>query len=359
MAVDKVGQDGSITIEESRSMDTSIDVTEGFRFPAGFCASAFVNDERRNVMHYEEPLVMVTDYKITQVEQILPILELVAREARPLVIVAEDIEASLGSHDHERHAWFSKDCRHQGSIPAKSDAIFYLTLQSRRVQHSSPESQDKLQTATLDQLGTAKSVESTKVGTILVGGNCDYEAVETRIESLKAEITTTDDFAECERIQGRIVRLSSGVAVIHVGGATQVEMTERKHRIEDALEAVRSAQEEGVIGGGGTALLRASNTLAVTTDHDEQAIGISIVKKACEAPFRQMCRNGGKSEDLLLAHVVDQPNDMGYDFRNGTLTNLYERGILDPVRVTKSALKNAASCAGTLITTNYGIIQVS
>jgi chaperonin GroEL len=216
-----------------------------------------------------------------------------------------------------------------------------------------------LQTATLDQLGTAKSVESTKVGTILVGGNCDYEAVETRIESLKDKIANTDDFTECERIQGRIVRLSSGVAVIHVGGATQVEMTERKHRIEDALEAVRSAQEEGVIGGGGTALLRASNTLAVTTDHDEQAIGIAIVKKACEAPFRQMCRNGGKSEDLLLAHVLDQANEMGYDFRKGTLTNLYERGILDPVRVTKSALKNAASCAGTLITTNYGIIQVS
>jgi chaperonin GroEL len=213
------------------------------------------------------------------------------------------------------------------------------------------ESGQKLQTTTLDQLGTAKSIESTKVGTILVGGNCDYEGVEARIESLKNEITSTDDFAECERIQGRIVRLSSGVAVIHVGGATQVEMTEKKHRIEDALEAVRSAQEEGVIGGGGTALLRASNSISIVT-------GMTIVKRACQAPFRQMCKNGAKSEDLLLAHVLDQPDEMGYDFRTGTLTNLYERGILDPVRVTKSALKNAASCAGTLITTNYGIIQV-
>jgi chaperonin GroEL len=149
------------------------------------------------------------------------------------------------------------------------------------------------------------------------------------------------------------------VAVIHVGGATQVEMTEKKHRIEDALEAVRSAQEEGVIGGGGTALLRASDSVVIKTDHQEQSIGMAIVKQACQAPFRQMCRNGAKSEDLLLAHVLDQPDDMGYDFRTGTLTNLYQRGILDPVRVTKSALKNAASCAGTLITTNYGIIQVS
>ena len=293
MAVDKVGQDGSITIEESRSMDTSIDVTEGFRFSAGYCASAFVNDERRNVMHYEEPLVMVTDYKITQVEQILPILELVAREARPLVIVAEDIEgqalaamimnAMRGSLKIAgiKAPFYGEERRNLLSDLAMSTGATFITRESGQ----------KLQTTTLDQLGTAKSVESTKVGTILVGGNCDYEAVETRIESLKNEIANTDDFA-------------------------------------------------------------------VTTDHDEQAIGIAIVKRDCEAPFRQMCRNSGKSEDLLLAHVIDQPSDMGYDFRKGTLTNLYERGILDPVRVTKSALKNAASCAGTLITTNYGIIQV-
>ena len=361
LAVDKVGQDGSITIEESRSLETSIDVTEGFRFSAGYCASAFVNDERRSVMSYEEPLIMVTDYKITQVEQILPILELVARESRPLVIVAEDIEgqalaamimnAMRGSLKIAgiKAPYYGEERRNLLSDLAMSTGATFITRESGQ----------KLQTTTLDQLGSAKSVESTKVGTILVGGNCDYEGVETRIDSLKAEIANTDDFAECERIQGRIVRLSSGVAVIHVGGATQVEMTEKKHRIEDALEAVRSAQEEGVIGGGGTALLRASNSISIVTDHDEQAIGMTIVKRACQAPFRQMCRNGAKSEDLLLAHVIDQPDDMGYDFRTGALTNLYERGILDPVRVTKSALKNAASCAGTLITTNYGIIQVS
>ena len=361
LAVDKVGQDGSITIEESRSMETSIDVTEGFRFSAGYCASAFVNDERRNVMSHEEPLVMVTDYKITQVEQILPILELVARESRPLVIVAEDIEgqalavmimnAMRGSLKIAgiKAPFYGEERRHLLSDLAMSTGATFITRESGQ----------KLQTTTLDQLGSAKSIESTKVGTIIVGGNCDHEGVETRIESLKTEITNTDDFAECERIQGRIVRLSSGVAVIHVGGATQVEMTEKKHRIEDALEAVRSAQEEGVIGGGGTALLRASNSISIVTDHEEQAIGMTIVKSACQSPFRQMCKNGAKSEDLLLALVIDQTDEMGYDFRTGTLTNLYERGILDPVRVTKSALKNAASCAGTLITTNYGIIQVS
>jgi len=360
LAIDKVGQDGSITIEESRSLETSIDVMEGFRFPAGYCASAFVNDERRGVMHYEEPLVMVTDYKITQVEQILPILEMVARESRPLVIVAEDIEgqalaamimnAMRGTLKIAaiKAPFYGEERRNLLSDLSISTGATFVTRESGQ----------KLQTVTLDQLGSAKSIESTKVGTIIVGGNCDYEGVEARIESLKEEISNTDDFSECERIQGRIVRLSSGVAVIYVGGSTQVEMIERKHRIEDALEAVKSAQEEGVIGGGGTALLRASQEVTIITDHDEQAIGMTIVKSACQAPFRQMCRNGGKSEDLLLAHVLGQPGEMGYDFRSGALTNLYERGILDPVRVTKSALRNAASCAGTLITTNYGIIQV-
>ena len=361
LAVDKVGQDGSITIEESRSLETSIDVTEGFRFTAGYCASAFVNDERRNIMQHEEPLVLVTDYKITQVEQILPILEMVAREARPLVIVSEDIEgqalaamimnAMRGTLKIAaiKAPFYGEERRNLLSDLAVSTGAEFITRESGQ----------KLQTTTLAQLGSAKSIESTKVSTVIVGGNCDYNLVEDRIETLKSQIEKTDDFSECERIQGRIVRLSSGVAVIHVGGATQIEMTEKKHRIEDALEAVRSAQEEGVIGGGGTSLIRASHSLTVITDHDEQAIGITIITKACEAPFRQMCRNGGESEDLLLSYIREQPENMGYDFRSGVLTDLYKQGILDPVRVTKSALKNAASCAGTLITTNYGIIQVS
>ena len=328
--------------------------------PAGYCASAFVNDERRNVMFHEEPLVLVTDYKITQVEQVLPVLEMIARESRPLIIVAEDIEgqalaamimnAMRGTLKIAaiKAPFYGEERRSLMSDLALSTGATFITRESGQ----------KLQTVKLSQLGSAKSIESTKVGTIIVGGNCDFEAVETRIDTLKNEITETEDFSECERIQGRIVRLSSGVAVIHVGGATQVEMTERKHRIEDALEAVRSAQEEGVIGGGGTALLRASRNISIVTDHEEQSIGMSIVKRACEAPFRQMCRNGGQSEDLLLNHVLGQEDQMGYDFRTGLLTDLYERGILDPVRVTKSAIKNAASCAGTLITTNYGIIQV-
>lgn len=360
LAVDKVGQDGSITIEESRSLETSIDVTEGFRFSSGFCASAFVNDERRGIMQHEQPLILITDYKITQVEQILPLLELISRESRPLIIVAEDIEgqalaamimnAMRGTLKIAgiKAPFYGEERRNLLCDLAISTGATFVTRESGQ----------KLQTTTLADLGSAKSIESTKVSTIIVGGNCDYEASEARIESLKVEIENTEDFSQCERIQGRIVRLSSGVAVIHVGGATQVEVTEKKHRIEDALEAVNSAQQEGVVGGGGTALLRASRNVEIITDHPEQQVGRDIVIRACQAPFRQMCRNGGMSEDLLLNHVLSQPDEMGYDFRVGDLTNLYDRGILDPVKVVTCALKNAASCAGTLITTNFGIIQV-
>jgi len=181
--------------------------------------------------------------------------------------------------------------------------------------------------------------------------------VETRIEALKILIKDTESLNECERIQSRVVRLASGVAVIHVGGATEVEMTEKKHRIEDALEAVKSAQEEGIVCGGGAALLRASNSLVVATNNSEQALGGTIVQQACQEPIRQMALNAGKSPDLIIKDVLAAETDHGWDFRDNCLTNMIERGIIDPVKVTRTALQNAASCAGTLITTNYGIIQ--
>jgi chaperonin GroEL len=215
----------------------------------------------------------------------------------------------------------------------------------------------KLQETPFSALGSAVSVESNRTSTIIVGGTCDGERINNRIESLKEEIKTNDDIRECEVIQGRIVRLSSGVAVIRVGGVTQVEMIETKHRIEDALEAVRSAQDEGIIIGGGVALLKASRRIAITTTNSDQSVGANIVQSACEAPFRQMALNSGESPDLLIRAVLSDSEGRGWDFRNGTLTNHLKAGILDPVKVTRTALQNAASCAGTLITTNYGIIQ--
>jgi chaperonin GroEL len=358
-AVDKVGQDGSITIEESRSLDTSLDITEGFRMAAGWCAGAFVTDERRGVMHYEEPLFLVTDHKISNVEAVLPVLEMIARENRPLVIIAEDIEgqalaamimnAMRGTLKVAgiKAPMYGEDRRHTlGDLAASVGATFITR-----------ESGTKLTEVQMTDLGTANFIESNKYSTTIVGGQCDYENIEQRIDSLKQLIKDTDSIDQCRRIQERIVRLSSGVAVIRVGGATEVEMTERKHRVEDALEAVRSAQQEGIVCGGGASLVVAAEKIAITTDNPQQAYGASVIKEACREPLRQMALNANESPDLIIEKVLTSRKNYGWNFRTGELVNLLRSGIIDPVKVTRTALQNAASCAGTLITTNYGIIQ--
>ena len=359
LAVDRVGQDGSITIEESRSLETSLDVTEGFRLAAGYCANAFITDERRATMHHDDPLLLVTDHKISAVEQILPVLEMVAREARPLVVIAEDIEgqalaamimnAMRGTLKVAaiKAPQYGEERRNTLSDLALSTGATFITR----------ESGVKLKDAKMKHLGSAKFIESNKYNTTVVGGKCNFELVEGRIETLKNLIKDTESLDECKSIQERIVRLASGVAVIRVGGTTEVEMTEKKHRIEDALEAVKSAQEEGIVIGGGCALLRASNTMVISTKDRDVALGAAIVQAACREPIRQMALNAGDSPDLIINEVLGSPQEKGWDFKKGRLTDMLSEGIVDPVKVTRVALQNAASCAGTLITTNYGIIQ--
>jgi len=359
LAVDRVGQDGSITIEESRSLETSLDVTEGFRVDAGYCAGAFITDERRAIMRHDDPLILVTDYRISTVEDILPILEMVARDNRPLIIIAEDIEgqalAALIMNALRgtlkvaaiKAPFYGEERRQLLDDVALSTGATLITRESG---HQLKETQ-------LKHFGSAKFIESDKHHTTIVGGNCNLDEVEARIETLKAEIEHTDSIPEADSYQTRIVRLSSGVAVIRVGGATEVEMTERKHRIEDALSAVRSAQEEGIIPGGGSALLRASLSIAITSDNNDQINGALVVREACTEPIRQMALNAGVSPDLTVDKVLDAEFGEGWDFREGEMTNLLKAGIIDPVKVTRTALQNAASCAGTLITTNFGIIQ--
>jgi chaperonin GroEL len=209
---------------------------------------------------------------------------------------------------------------------------------------------------TLADLGTCKTVEITKGWTTVAGGAADHEQVAEQITSLKAELEQTDSLHECEKIQERITRLASGVAVIRVGAATEVEMTEKRHRIEDALEAVRSAQQEGIVPGGGVALIRASESLGVTPENEEQRCGIEIVKNAVYAPLYQMAKNAGESADLIVSKVMEAPPEYGWDFHKGGLTEMISSGIIDPVKVTRSALQNAASAAGTLFTTSHAII---
>ena len=359
LAVDRVGQDGSITIEESRSLETSLDITEGFKFPSGFCAAAFVTDERRSMMSHDEPLILVTDHKISTVEPILPVLELIAREGRPLIIVAEEIEGQALA------AMIMNAMRGTLKIAAIKAPLYgeerRTVLEDLALSVGATfltrESGTKLKDVQLANLGTAKFIESTKYSTTIVGGSANYELIEEKIESLKSDIKNTDDLHEAEKIQGRIVRLASGVAVIRVGGATEVEMTEKKHRIEDALEAVNSAQQEGIIVGGGVALLKAAHALDIPTPNSDQALGAQIVCEACKEPVRQMALNAGASPDIIIEQVLKSPPNYGWNFREGAMDNLYNTGVIDPVKVTRTALQNAASCAGTLITTNFGIIQ--
>ena len=359
-AVDRAGKNGAITIEEARSSETSLDLVEGFRFDSGYAATAFINSERKGVVKYtEEPLILVSDFKIDSVEQILPILEVVAREGRPFIIVAEEIEGQalaaliMNAMRGTMRIAAVKAPRYgeeRRNILKDLAVSVGATLISR-------ESGVKLRDAKLEHLGIAKSVEISKTETTIMGGKGTLDEIEKSIETLQGELENTESMHECERIQERITRLASGIAIIRVGASTEVEMTEKKHRIEDALEAVRSAREEGIIAGGGVALIRAATDANFEVDNEDQAIGVQIVRKAVFGPLRQMAANAGESPDIIETIVAGMEGSEGWDFRNAVTCDLIENGIIDPVKVTRCALQNAVSAAGTLITTNYAIIQ--
>tara|TARA_Y100000310_G_scaffold199869_1_gene199889 strand:- start:1449 stop:3023 length:1575 start_codon:yes stop_codon:yes gene_type:complete len=359
-AVDQAGKDGSITVEEARSVDTSLEMLEGFRFDSGYLASAFITDDRRNAVRYENALVLVTDESINTVEQILPILEPVARSSSPLIIIAENVQ------DEALAALIMNAMRGTMKVAAvKAPAygeerrnILKDLATSIGATFISKETGKKVSEAKLSDLGNVRTVEILKNETTLVGGQGDWDEIEKRIDILKTEIEQTDEIHECEKLQDRITRLASGIAIIRVGGTTEVEMTEKKHRIEDAIEAVRSAQLEGVITGGGVALLQACKDLIVETDNKDQEVGVNIILQSVEAPLRQMAINSGLSPDIVVHDVKSEVRDnWGYNFMTGDIENLYEAGIIDPVKVTRTALENAISVSSTLITTNHAIIE--
>ena len=359
-AVDKVGKDGSITIEEARSVDTSLDVVEGFRFDSGFLATAFINDERRGVVKYEDPYILVTDHKFDSVQDMLPVLELIAREGKPFVIVADEIEGQALA------ALIMNAMRGTMKVAAvkaprygeeRKNILKDLAV-SVGATFVSLENGMKISDVKLKDFGRAKKIEIAKNLTTIVGGKGDIEEVDKRIEIIKAELQQTESIYECERLQERITRLASGIAIIRVGAPTEIEMIEKKHRIEDALEAVRSAQQEGIVAGGGVALLRAAHKLQVQTSNEEQDLGVKIVLKAIEEPLRQMALNSGESPDIVVTMVSSEYGNYGYDFLHRKLVNMVEVGVIDPAKVTRCALQNAASAAGTLITTNYAIVNL-
>ena len=365
-AVDKAGKDGAVLVEEARSNKTSLDLIEGFRFDSGYggTSNQFINNERAGSVDYDDVVVLVTDEAITSVDQIMPTLQIAARDRRPLVIISGDIDgqalaALIANVNRPAHAnpmkivavkapKYGEERRQILKDLSLSVGATFITRENGLT----------LRDISLNSLGQAKKVNILKNWTTIIGGKGDQKNIEERIEAIKTEIKQTDDLHECERLQERITRLASGIAVIRVGAPTEVEMIEKKHRIDDALEAVKSAQEEGIVPGGGVALIRAITNLSVVTDNEEQSLGAKMVLKACEAPLRTMARNAGESEDIIVQMVKDSKGDEGYDFLNRCMIKTFDKGIIDPKKVTRCALENAASAAGTLLTTSHAIVKV-
>ena len=358
-AAEQAGHDGAITVEEAKSFDTSLEVIEGFRFASGYFAQAFVNNERRNAVEYDDALVLVTDHKIDSVQELLPVLELVARESKPFVLVAEQVEGQAlaalimntvrGSMKVSavKAPEYGQERRNIMSDLCLSVGANFITRESGK----------KLSEVVLSDLGVCKKVEILKNMTTFVGGSADWEKIEKKIESIKAEIKQTEDMGECRKLQHRITRLTSGVAVIKVGAPTEVEMIEKKHRIEDALEAVKSAQAEGTVAGGGSALVSCMD-FEIDAENEDQTLGANIIRSSLSAPIKQMCKNANESADLIIERIINADENHGWDFKNNCLVNMYESGIIDPAKVTRVALQNATSVSSILVTTSNAIVEV-
>lgn len=365
-AIDKAGKDGAISIEPANSSETSLELIEGFQIDSGYLSPQFVTDKRRWTMRHESPLILVTDTILSTVEQIFPTLQIASREGRALVVVAEDVQ------DQALAALVMNAVRGSMKVAAirapgygeERRACLEDLAASVGATVLGPAGKQSLTKVDISHLGTVKVCEAKKTWATFVGGSGDPDVIEQRIEQLKAEIAQTESLKECEAIQRRVNRLASGVAILKVGGTTEVEMMEAFHRAEDALQAVRSAQEDGIVPGGGTALLQASTRAqgvpfdTMGLENEDQALGARIVFSATSAPLRRMAQNAGLSTDIVEQTVRTAETGYGFDFSQGCLADMCQVGIIDPLKVTKTALTNAVSAAGTLITTSHGIVEI-
>ena len=359
-AVDLAGKNGGIIIEDSRSYETELDLTEGFIFESGYLSPQFITDDMRKVAKHNDCLLFITDWKLEHVEPILPVLELAAREKKALVIVADDIEGQLLA------ALIVNAIRNSMKIVAVK-APYYGEERRNVLSDLAVATGGRFFTRelgldfssfTLKDFGRCKSVEIGKTQTAIIGGKGSAEDIDKRSEELKDLLKETTDIEDCKMIQERITRLSSGVVSIRVGGSSEVEVVEKKHRIEDALEAVRSAQIAGTHPGGGTTLLRASRALKTPNLPEEQKIGYNVVLKSLSAPFEKICQNLDLEYQVLAEKVHRSKDGYGLDVKTLKLVEMREAGIIDPVRVTTSAVKNSVSVVSTLITTNNAIVEV-
>jgi chaperonin GroEL len=354
-AIDKVGKDGVVTVEESNTFGTELDFTEGMQFDKGYLSPYFVTDPERQEAVLEEPYVLLNSGKISTVQTLLPALEAVMKTGRPLVIVAEDIEGEALATlvVNKIRGTFSAAAVKAPGFGDRRKAMLQDMAVLTGGQVISEEVGLKLENVTLDLLGTAKRVIITKDNTTIVDGGGTADEVAGRINQIKAEIDNTDSDWDREKLQERLAKLAGGVAVIQVGAATEVELKEKKHRIEDAVSATRAAIEEGVVAGGGTALLRARPAVAevVASLEGDEATGARLVWESLSAPTRNIAENAGLEGSVMVNLVEAETGSIGLNAATGEITDLVKIGIIDPAKVTRAALQNAASIAALVLTT--------
>jgi chaperonin GroEL len=359
-AMEKVGNSGVITVEEAKTSETTVDIVEGMQFDRGYLSPYFVTNAEKMTAVLEEPLILLHEKKLSNLQALLPVLEAVVQSQRPLLIISEDVEGeALATLVVNRLRGGLKVAAVKA--PGFGDRRKAMLEDIAVLTGGQVISEDlgiKLENVTLDMLGTAKKVEITKENTTIVDGAGAKEDIEGRVAQIKAQIEETTSDYDKEKLQERLAKLSGGVAVIKVGGATEVEVKERKDRVEDALNATRAAVEEGIVAGGGVALLRASNALTVKGANPDQQAGIGIVRRALQEPIRQIVQNSGGEGSVVVGKILDsQSETYGYDAQTGEYGDMIKMGIVDPVKVVRTALQDAASVAALLITTEAMIAE--
>ncbi|MDD4692451.1 chaperonin GroEL [Eubacterium aggregans] len=358
-AMTKVGDDGVITVEEGKGMGTELEFTEGMQFDRGYLSGYMVTDTEKMVAEMDSPYILITDKKISNIQEILPVLEQIVQQGAKLLIIAEDVEGEALTTlvlNKLRGTFNCVAVKAPGFGDRRKEMLQDIAILTGG-QVISEEVGLELKEATIDQLGRARQVKVDKENTIIVDGQGDRTAVEERIGQIKAQIPETSSDYDKEKLQERLAKLSGGVAVIQVGAATEVELKERKYRIEDALNATRAAVEEGVVPGGGTALINTLDkveTLVDTLDGDEK-IGASIIRRAIEDPVRQIAENAGYEGSVIVSELRKKDKGIGFDVLNGNYVNMVDSGIIDPTKVTRTAIQNAASITAMLLTTEVAV----
>jgi chaperonin GroEL len=354
-AMEKVGNEGVITVEEAKSLETELEVVEGMQFDRGYLSPYFVTDGDKMKAVLEEPYILLHEKKLANLQDMLPILEKVVQSGRPLLIIAEDIEGEALATlvvNRLRGGLKVAAVKAPGFGDRRKAMLEDIAILTKGTVISE-EVGIKLDSVTLDMLGSAKRVEITKEDTVIVDGSGDKNTIVSRCNQIRAQVEETSSDYDREKLQERLAKLAGGVAVIKVGGATEVEVKERKDRVEDAMHATRAAVEEGIVAGGGTALVSAITKLEKAKgDNDDQNVGINIVRRAVQAPTRQISDNAGADGAVIVGKLLEESSDtVGYNAQTGVFEDLIKAGVIDPTKVVRSALQNAASVASLLITT--------